>query len=386
MPNDLQNPSIRFQGFTQDWEKRKLGEIALEVKRKADNDSEAPVMMISASDGFIDQSQRYSNNNAGSSLKNYTLLYEGELAYNHGYSKFRNFGSVFDLKVKEARIPFVYHSFSLPKDDHRFYAYYLNSGLFDGELKKLVSSTARMDGLLNISYEDYMSIPILHPNVQEQEKIGEFLTNLDTIINLHQRKYDKLLNVKKSMLEKMFPKNGESIPQIRFQGFTQDWEKRKLNEFVNYMSSSLTIKDAIEEGLYNLYDANNLIGKTNNEPVDVEYITIIKDGAGVGRIRKLPKNSMFIGTMGALKAKEVDLNFVFSLLTRFNLGDTFSGSTIPHIYFKDYGENKYYVPNQEEQMAIGSFFESLDTLITLQQSKLEKLKNIKKAMLGKMFV
>ena len=169
------------------WEQRKLGDIAVEVKRKADKDSDAPVMMISASEGFIDQSQRYSNNNAGSSLKNYTLLYEGELAYNHGYSKFRNFGSVFDLKVEKARIPFVYHSFALPEDDHRFYAYYLNSGLFDGELKKLVSSTARMDGLLNISYEDYMSIPILHPQVEEQKKIGEYLTSLDHLITLHQR-------------------------------------------------------------------------------------------------------------------------------------------------------------------------------------------------------
>ncbi len=130
-------------------------------------------------------------------MKNYTLLYEGELAYNHGYSKFRNFGSVFDLKVEKARIPFVYHSFALPEDNHRFFAYYLNSGLFDGELKKLVSSTARMDGLLNISYEDYMSIPVLRPPVQEQEKIGKILTSLDTLITLHQReppKEDKILN------------------------------------------------------------------------------------------------------------------------------------------------------------------------------------------------
>ena len=184
-------PEIRFAGFTDAWEQRKLGDLAVGVKRKADKDSDAPVMMISASEGFIDQSQRYSNNNAGSSLKNYTLLYEGELAYNHGYSKFRNFGSVFDLKVEKARIPFVYHSFALPEDDHRFFAYYLNSGLFDGELKKLVSSTARMDGLLNISYEDYMSIPVLRPPVQEQEKIGRFLTSLDFLITLHQREPPK---------------------------------------------------------------------------------------------------------------------------------------------------------------------------------------------------
>lgn len=145
-------------------------------------------MMISASDGFIDQSQRYSTDNAGSSLKNYTLLYEGELAYNHGYSKIRNFGSVFDLKVKEARIPFVYHSFALPEDDHCFFAYYLNSGLFDGELKKLVSSTARMDGLLNISFDDYMSLEISRPSKAEQQQIGSYFANLDNLITLHQRK------------------------------------------------------------------------------------------------------------------------------------------------------------------------------------------------------
>ena len=197
-------PEIRFAGFTDAWEQRKLGDLAVEVKRKADKDSDAPVMMISASEGFIDQSQRYSNNNAGSSLKNYTLLYEGELAYNHGYSKFRNFGSVFDLKAEKARIPFVYHSFALPEDDHRFFAYYLNSGLFDGELKKLVSSTARMDGLLNISYEDYMSIHVLRPPVQEQEIIGRFLTSLDSLITLHQRKLETLQKMKKSLLQKMF--------------------------------------------------------------------------------------------------------------------------------------------------------------------------------------
>lgn len=187
----LSYQSIMFHDFNLSWEQRKLGELAVEVKRKAEKDSDASVMMISAAEGFIDQSQRYSNNNAGSSLKNYTLLYEGELAYNHGYSKFRNFGSVFDLRVEKARIPFVYHSFALPEDDHRFYAYYLNSGLFDGELKKLVSSTARMDGLLNISYEDYMSIPVLRPPVKEQEKIGRFLTSLDDLITLHQREPPK---------------------------------------------------------------------------------------------------------------------------------------------------------------------------------------------------
>jgi len=159
------------------------------VSRRAENDSDAPVMMISAASGFINQSERYSTDNAGSSLAKYTLLLKGEMAYNHGYSKTRNFGSCFDLQVEKARIPFVYHSFAMPKDNSTFYSFYLNSGLFDYELKKRVSSTARMDGLLNISYESYMTINVSHPQKEEQDKIATILSTLDRLITLHQRKY-----------------------------------------------------------------------------------------------------------------------------------------------------------------------------------------------------
>lgn len=101
----------------------------------------------------------------------------------------------------------------------------------------------------------------------------------------------------------------------------------------------------------------------------MEYISVIKDGAGVGRIRKLPKNTMIIGTMGALQAKNANLDFIFALLTRFELSKSFSGSTIPHIYFKDYGNNDYYIPSGGEQRSIGELFASLDALLTLHQRK-----------------
>jgi len=228
--SEINSPAIRFAGFTDAWEERKLGEIAVEVMRKAEEGSVAPVMMISAASGFIDQSTKYSSDNAGSSLKNYTLLIEGELAYNHGYSKLRNFGSCFDLKVAEARIPFVYHAFSMPKDNPSFFAYYLNSGMFDGELKKRVSSSARMDGLLNISYAEYMSLKISRPNIAEQQKISELISKVDRLITLHQREHDKTVNIKKALLEKMFPKDGNDKPEIRFAGFTDAWEQRKLGD------------------------------------------------------------------------------------------------------------------------------------------------------------
>lgn len=175
------------------------------------------------------------------------------------------------------------------------------------------------------------------------------------------------------------------ILQIRFAGFTDPWERRKLSEICQYRSSSLTAKDISDDGNYDLYDANSIIGKTNKEYMKTDYITIIKDGAGVGRTRLLPKNSMFLGTMGALTSQNSDLNFLYQLITNANLSKEYSGSTIPHIYFKNYGENKYYIPSLQEQQKIGELFANLDNLITLHQRKCDTLKKVKKSMLQKMF-
>ena len=161
----------------------------------------------------------------------------------------------------------------------------------------------------------------------------------------------------------------ERKPLIRFKGFTEAWEQRKLNEIVSYTSSSLSAKDAVSDGRWNLYDANQLIGKTNLFFVRDDYITIIKDGAGVGRVRLLPKNSAFIGTMGALLPFNSDLLFDYALLTKADLSSKFSGSTIPHIYFKDYGNEIYRVPSLFEQEKIGNLFNKLAFLITLHQRK-----------------
>lgn len=174
-------------------------------------------------------------------------------------------------------------------------------------------------------------------------------------------------------------------PRIRFKGFTEDWEQYKLEDICLYQSSSVTINDVDENGRYDLYDVNSLIGKTNKGFMEKEYITIIKDGAGVGRTRMLPKNSMFLGTMGALIPKNSNLEFLYQLVTSANLGKICSGSTIPHIYFKDYGKLKFYIPSIIEQEVIGKIFYNIDNLITLHQRKLEKLKLAKKALLQKLF-
>lgn len=174
--------------YTSSWEQRKLGDVVKEITRN-DPGSEAPIMMITANNGFIEQSERYAFNNAGESLKKYILLKKGELAYNHGASKLRPYGSCFALTTAEnARIPFVYHCFSAENQNAEFMSIELNGAEIENQLRKIVSSGARMDGLLNISFDEYTSVSVILPGTEEQDRIADFFRHLDNLITLHQRK------------------------------------------------------------------------------------------------------------------------------------------------------------------------------------------------------
>ena len=185
-PRDGKNvPEIRFAGFTEAWEQRKLGDIVKEISRN-DPDSDAPIMMITANNGFIEQSERYAFNNAGESLKKYILLEKGELAYNHGASKLRPYGSCFALTtVERARIPFVYHCFSAENQNAEFISIELNGSDVENQLRRIVSSGARMDGLLNISFAEYVSVLVLLPKIEEQNRISDFFNYLDHLSLIH---------------------------------------------------------------------------------------------------------------------------------------------------------------------------------------------------------
>ena len=196
-------PAIRFNGFEKPWQTICLGDIAKEITR-TDKTSKSPIMMITAANGFIDQSERYSFNNAGQSLAKYIILKKGELAYNHGASKLRPFGSCFALDVDEARIPYVYHCFTISDHNPYFVSRVLNNKETEKQLRKLVTSGARMDGLLNISYEEYTTVSIQLPERDEQDRIADYFRNLETLIVLCQQELDKLQSLKKALLEKMF--------------------------------------------------------------------------------------------------------------------------------------------------------------------------------------
>lgn len=155
---------MRFEGFTDSWELRKLGEVVTRVQGN-DGRMNLPTLTISASSGWLDQRDRFSSNIAGNEQKNYTLLKKGELSYNHGNSKLAKYGTVFVLRnSQEALVPRVYHSFKTTLlSDADFIEYMFSTKNPDRELAKLISSGARMDGLLNISYDDFIGIKISLP-------------------------------------------------------------------------------------------------------------------------------------------------------------------------------------------------------------------------------
>ena len=405
-------PSIRFKGFSGDWEKKKLSQCVTEVKR-VDENSIAPVMMISASGGFINQSERYSFNNAGKSLKKYTLIKKGELAYNHGASKLRPYGSCFTLIDKEqARIPFVYHCFSVNDNNSVYMATLLNSKSVERQLKRIVSSGVRMDGLLNISFDEYTSIPITLPDIEEQSRIADLITKLDNLITLHQRKLDQLKKLKKYFLQNMFPAKGEKVPRIRFKGFTGDWEQRKLKDVYKHIGNAFvgTATPYYAEIGHFYLESNNVkdgqINRNTEVFINDEFYERQKDkwlhtgdivmvqSGHVGHSAVIPRelnntaaHALIIFKNPKLKVNPYFLNYQFQTNKSKKKFDNITvGNTIKHILASSMHNFSVDMPSYNEQQEISHYFKRIDNLITLHQRKLELLRNIKKSMLDKMFV
>ena len=402
-------PRIRFKGFEEDWEQRKLGEIVKEVNR-VDENSNAPVMMITANDGFIEQSERYSTDNAGKSLKKYILLKRWELAYNHGASKIRPFGSCFALtRAANIRIPFVYHCFLALEDNPEFLEHTLNGKNVENQLRKIVSSGARMDGLLNISFQEYTSIFIRCPIRKEQDKIAILIKSLDHLITLHQRKLEKLKTIKKSMLENFFPQNGEKTPKIRFSGFIEDWEQRKLGELADIIGGGTpsTLNLEYWDGNIDWYSPAEIIDQiyvdrsqrkitelgfeNSSAKMLPEGTVLFTSRAGIGKTAILAKKGCTNQGFQSIVpySNKLDSYFIFSRTEELKkYGELVgAGSTFAEVSGRQMGNMQLMIPKTiGEQHIIGVLFSTFDRLITLHQSKLEKLQKIKKSMLESMFV
>ena len=249
MQDNEKKPALRFKGFTDPWEQRKLGDAFERVVRKNTNNESRLPLTISAQDGLVDQITYFNNRVASRDVSNYYLVYNGEFAYNKSTSDGYPFGAVKRLDWYEKGVlSTLYIVFALKhpeKDDSDFMTVFYDTDRWHRGVAERAAEGARNHGLLNISADDFFDIDTTMPEDKvEQEKIGRLLKKLDTLITLHQRKYEKLVNIKKSMLDKMFPQNGASMPEIRFKGFTDPWEQRKLDEAFDFTVPNNTLSRA----------------------------------------------------------------------------------------------------------------------------------------------
>jgi len=389
-----------------------LGEV---VERVQGNDGrmDLATLTISAGSGWLDQRERFSANIAGNEQKNYTLLTKGELSYNHGNSKLAKYGAVFVLRnYEEALVPRVYHSFKSNDDANAdFIEYIFSSKVPDKELAKIVSSGARMDGLLNISFDEFMKIKLVLPKIDEQKKISHFFRQLDNSIILYQKELDALKKIKQGFLQKMFPKEGKTVPEVRFPGFTDDWEQHKLGEHADILTGG-TPKTAIklywepkevpwmssgEVNKKRIYDTDNKISKVGLENSSARWVnekSVLIALAGQGKTRGMVAvNEIPLTTNQSIAAIEPDstlyYEFLFCDLAKryaelrmISSGDGTRGGLNKQII----SELLIKAPSIEEQELIGVFFEQLDNAIILQQGELDLLKQTKNAFLQKLFL
>jgi len=409
MQDNEKKPALRFKGFTDPWEQRKLGDAFERVVRKNTNNESRLPLTISAQDGLVDQITYFNNRVASRDVSNYYLVYNGEFAYNKSTSDGYPFGAVKRLDWYEKGVlSTLYIVFALKhseKDDSDFMTVFYDTDRWHRGVAERAAEGARNHGLLNISADDFFDIDTTMPEDKvEQEKIGRLLKKLDTLITLHQRKYEKLVNIKKSMLDKMFPQNGASVPEIRFKGFTDPWEQRKVGTLIeDYTEKTVTqnqypvLTSSQQQGivLQEDYFADRQVTTDNN----VGYYVLPK---GYFTYRSRSDTDVFVFNRNNIVDKGIisyyypvfapkscDSNF---LLRRLNHGikkqlsmaaEGTGQKVLAHAKFKNMVVD---VPSQSEQEKIGTILEELDTLITLHQRKLEKLQNIKKSCLEKMFV
>ena len=263
-----------------------------------------------------------------------------------------------------------------------YLGYYLNSNAYHYQLLPLMQGIK----VLSLSRSNIQKASVSYPSaMKEQQLIASYFSQLDHLITLHQRKYDKLTNVKKSMLEKMFPQNGSNAPEIRFKGFTEAWEQRKLGDVVDVRSG----KDYkhLSEGNIPVYGTGGFMLSVN------QALSYDEDAIGIGRKGTIDKPYILkapfwtVDTLFyAIPREKVDLNFAFDVFQNIDWKKKDESTGVPSLSKTAINEIDVLVPQYDEQQPLGQFFNRIDNLITLHQRELEKLKNLKKACLEKMFV
>ena len=409
MSNNTQ-PEIRFPGFTDEWEQRKLGELATIVRGASPRPIQDPKWFDTESDvGWL--------RIADVTEQDGRIYYLEQHISKLGQEKTRVLVEPHLLLSIAATVgkPVVNY---VKTGVHDGFLIFLNA-IFDREFmfqwlemfRPKWQKYGQPGSQVNLNSELVRNQEILIPNNEEQQKIGSFFKQLDDTIALHQRKLDLLKETKKGFLQKMFPKNGAKVPEIRFPGFTEDWEERKLGE-LGKTQSGIGFPDAEQGGsegipffkvsdmnnIGNEYEMRNANHYVSNEQIerkkwkpikDVPAIIFAKVGAAIMLNRKRLVTSPFLidnNTMAYLFNNTWDIYFGKILFETINLPRYSQVGALPSYNSSDIENISVKVPVKDEQQKIGTFFKQLDDTIALHQRKLDLLKETKKGFLQKMFV
>ncbi|WP_373177079.1 restriction endonuclease subunit S [Bifidobacterium longum] len=403
MTEQAKVPAIRFAGFTDPWEQRKLGDVASSFDyglnaAATEYDGQNKYLRITDID---DETHEFSKSDLTTPLADLAmsadyLLKEGDLLFARTGA---SVGKTYLYRQFDGMVYFAGFLIRARIGEGADPEFAYQATLTDA-YKKYVAITSQRSGQPGVNAQEYADYQLMLPSKTEQQQIGMTLRSLDDLITLHQRKYDKLVIFKKSMLEKMFPKDGESVPEIRFAGFTAPWEQRKLGEIVSIGAGAppsafsagnflyVKVDDLNESSHFQFDSAQRVDANTAVKPIRKGSIIFAKRGAAIlgNKVRVLGKTAYIDTNMMALEPRGVDADFLWLFINQTGLYRIADTSTIPQINNKHIEPYPVDIPNMAEQQAIGTFFSRLDDLITLHQRKLELLQDIKKSLLDKMFV
>ncbi len=406
-------PELRFKGFTDDWEDRKLSSIAERVTRKNKNNESTLPLTISAQDGLVDQNDYFNKQVASRDVTGYFLVKNGEFAYNKSYSNGYPWGAIKRLdKYEMGVLSTLYIVFKPTAINSQFLVSYYETTRWYGEVSKNAAEGARNHGLLNISPNDFFNTLLTIPkSAEEQQQIGSFFKQLDDTIALHQRKLDLLKEQKKGYLQKMFPKNGAKVPELRFAGFADDWEERKLGDIAPlrggyaFKSSKFRNTGVPIVRISNILSSGEVGGDFayyDEQDKDDKYIlpdksaVLAMSGATTGKVSILSQTdydkvyqNQRVGYFQSVDY--IDYGFISTIvrseLFMMQLESVLVSGAQPNVSSKEIDSFNFMIPILvQEQQKIGSFFKQLDDTIALHQRKLDLLKEQKKGYLQKMFV
>ena len=352
--------------------------------------------MLSAGNGFIMQSEKYSRDNAGQSLKKYILLKQGELAYNHGASKAKQFGCCYELTEPEARIPYVYHCFKINNHEYTpFIAMALNNPKMDKQLKRLVSSSVRMDGLLNISFEDYMSVTIHLPSPSEQKHIADFLQKIDERIAAQENLLASLKKYKSGAIKSIFTQ------RVSFHAEKNKWESHKMSELITLQSGQdFAPTDFNEQGKGIPYmtgascivEGQTVVSRWTTVPRCFAYhgdTLLVCKGSGSGAVAFLSQDKVHIARQFMALRPHGGMTKEFCLYLTLHLSEKMKQSAtglIEGIDRKTVLNQRVFLPPIVEQERIVKFLSAIEKALITQEGVLKSLVSIKKGLMQQLFI